>query len=302
MILFAIARGPGNGLDHKMKKHTHMTREWVEWLDQNIDRGCRPEDTIAAMVDSGFDAEFAAQVLRERPRERLNPGTTQSGISTKYRYDTPLIQHRGNVIVTSDRTVRVVMRLERPLVVLLEDVFSPEECDAVIELASAGLERSAVVDPDSGADLVHEARSSEGAFLTQKHPLLERLDKRISELCNHRVEHGESLHALRYKVGAQYKPHHDFFDPNSKGSKNILKRGGQRLATLIVYLNDVDEGGDTIFPHAGLSVVPKRGSAVYFEYMNDDGQLDDASLHGGAPVIEGEKWIVTKWVREDSFA
>ncbi|WP_229416170.1 prolyl hydroxylase family protein [Pseudoduganella armeniaca] len=91
------------------------------------------------------------------------------------------------------------------------------------------------------------------------------------------------------------------FRPDQPGFSATLKRGGQRTATLIVYLNDVEDAGDTVFPKLGLSVVPKKGAAVYFEYMNDEGQLDEATLHGGAPVGAGDKWVMTKWVRQEAF-
>jgi prolyl 4-hydroxylase len=68
-----------------------------------------------------------------------------------------------------------------------------------------------------------------------------------------------------------------------------------------VYLSDVEVGGETIFPTIGLSVKPKVGSAVYFEYCNSLGQVDPLSLHGGSPVLKGEKWIVTKWMRQEKY-
>jgi prolyl 4-hydroxylase len=68
-----------------------------------------------------------------------------------------------------------------------------------------------------------------------------------------------------------------------------------------MYLNDVEQGGETIFPSIHLSVTPKKGSAVYFEYCNDLGQVDSMSLHGGVPVIAGEKWIATKWMRQRRY-
>jgi prolyl 4-hydroxylase len=107
-------------------------------------------------------------------------------------------------------------------------------------------------------------------------------------------DHGERLQVLNYKPGAEYKPHFDYFP---KGSPS-LEKNGQRVSTLIVYLNDVQEGGATTFPTIGLSVIPKRGSAVYFEYGNSLGQVDPLTFHAGAPVIKGEKWVVTQWMSE----
>ena len=74
-----------------------------------------------------------------------------------------------------------------------------------------------------------------------------------------------------------------------------------RVSTLVIYLNDVAEGGETVFPEAGIAVSPRKGSSVYFEYCNGAGQLPPLSLHAAAPVSVGEKWVATKWMRQRRF-
>jgi putative prolyl 4-hydroxylase alpha subunit len=81
----------------------------------------------------------------------------------------------------------------------------------------------------------------------------------------------------------------------------LTRVGGQRIGTVVMYLNDVPEGGETAFPDIGFSAKPIKGSAVYFEYQNADGQLDYRCLHAGMPVIRGDKWIMTKWLRERPY-
>jgi prolyl 4-hydroxylase len=70
---------------------------------------------------------------------------------------------------------------------------------------------------------------------------------------------------------------------------------------MVIYLNDVEEGGETTFPSAGWTVAPQRGSAVYFEYCNALGHVDVLSVHAGSAVTRGEKWVLTKWMRERPF-
>jgi prolyl 4-hydroxylase len=77
--------------------------------------------------------------------------------------------------------------------------------------------------------------------------------------------------------------------------------GGQRVATLVIYLNEVAGGGDTVFPRIGLAIKPRSGCGVYFEYCNAAGELDERCLHAGAPVSNGEKWIATKWLRQRPY-
>ena len=113
---------------------------------------------------------------------------------------------------------------------------------------------------------------------------------------------GEGIQILNYTPGAEYSAHYDFFAYDVKGSLKHLATGGQRVATLIMYLNEVEQGGETAFPELGMRVVPKKGSAVYFEYCNSLGQLDKHTLHAGLPVIKGEKWIATKWMRQQIYS
>ena len=225
---------------------------------------------------------------------RAAPGT--------YQYDA-LPVASSNLIRAFDRDVKVVMRCERPQVVVFADVLSPEECAEMMERSRHRLKRSTTVNPDTGQEDVIRNRTSEGIWFQRgEDALIERLDQRISSLMNWPVENGEGLQILHYNTSGEYRPHFDYFPPDQPGSAVHTARGGQRVATLIVYLNDVPDGGETIFPEAGLSVTGRQGGAVYFRYLNGQRQLDPLTLHGGAPVLGGDKWIMTKWMREREYA
>jgi prolyl 4-hydroxylase len=159
-----------------------------------------------------------------------------------------------------------------------------------------------VVDPQTGKDIVSGDRSSSGMFFRlQENALVARLDRRISELMNLPIENGEGIQILHYPAGAQSAPHFDFLVPSNPANRESLSRSGQRVSTLVTYLNDVERGGETVFPQAGWTISAQRGSAVYFEYCNSLDQLDHASLHAGNPVERGEKWVATKWMRQRRF-
>jgi prolyl 4-hydroxylase len=115
------------------------------------------------------------------------------------------------------------------------------------------------------------------------------------------VPYGEGIQILNYAGGGEYRPHFDYFPDNTGGRVHTAK-GGQRTITVIMYLNDVKAGGATVLPDIKLSVYPKKGSALYFSYVNSKGQVDPLTLHGGSSVVEGEKWIATKWIRERVYA
>lgn len=89
--------------------------------------------------------------------------------------------------------------------------------------------------------------------------------------------------------------------PINAANQASLARSGQRVSTLVVYLNDVDAGGEITFPEIGFAVSPRKGNAVYFEYCDGAGQLDGRTLHVGCPMQAGEKWVVTKWMRQRRF-
>jgi prolyl 4-hydroxylase len=147
---------------------------------------------------------------------------------------------------------------------------------------------------------VNEARTSQGMFFERgENTVCARLEARIAALTNWPVEYGESLQVLRYGPGAEYKPHYDYFDPDRTGTPAILARGGQRVASLVCYLNTPPQGGATTFPDVQLAVAPIKGNAVFFSY--DRPHPITRTLHGGAPVAEGEKWVATKWLREGRF-
>ncbi|MCX7125655.1 MAG: 2OG-Fe(II) oxygenase, partial [Gammaproteobacteria bacterium] len=145
-------------------------------------------------------------------------------------------------------------------------------------------------------------RTSSGTFFQiNETPFIARIDRRVSELMQLPVVNGEGLQILHYKKDAEYKPHFDYFPTEKSGSKIHVARGGQRVATLILYLNNVEEGGETIFPEINLKVQPQQGNAIYFAYTNAKSQVDPLTLHGGCPVLRGEKWIATKWMRQREY-
>ncbi|GAB7127426.1 hypothetical protein JCM19000A_19330 [Silvimonas sp. JCM 19000] len=296
-----------------MEKITSISPEWQNWLLENLGRGCTPQSLIDVMVEKNFDPMFASAIVfhfsssnnQARPSVAAKPGAQsikEKAAGGGYQYETPRLLP-GNVIHTNDRAIHVVQRVAKPVVAFFDNVLSHEECDELIRLSEARLKRSTIVDPTTGKDAVIDDRTSFGTFFTvNETEFIAKLDRRIAELMNWPVENGEGLQILNYKVGGEYKPHFDYFPETDPGSQVHLRNGGQRVSTLVMYLNDVEEGGATTFPELGMQVGPKKGAAVYFEYTNSSGQVDPLTLHGGAPVEKGEKWIATKWMRQRRFS
>lgn len=196
-----------------------------------------------------------------------------------------------------DRQARVLAQLAHPRVVLFGSLLSGAECDALVALAQPKLARSRVVDPLTGRFEDHFARTSEGTyFAADEHPLISAIDQRIARLLDWPAENGEPLQILRYGEGGEYRPHHDYLDPAAPGATAI---GGNRVATLILYLQSCGEGGWTDFPEVGFQVAPRKGHALFFSYPEPS--PDTKTLHAGLPVIAGEKWIATRWLRQGPY-
>lgn len=286
-----------------MRIAQQITREWTQWIDDNLARGCSDASIVESMIGAAIDPEVARQWLADVKATLggvISPDPAVSALAASY--ETVRMALTGNVIKTHDRDVRVTMRLDQPVVAIFENVLSADECDELIRLSSLKLQRSTIVDARTGELHAIDARSSQGTyFLVNETPFVAGLDRRISDLLQWPAENGEGLQILRYGVGGEYKPHFDYFSPAEPGSKLHLSKGGQRVSTLIIYLNDVEAEGETAFPAIGLRVVPRKGSAVYFEYCNAHGQVDARTLHAGTPVAAGEKWIATKWMRERRY-
>jgi len=103
---------------------------------------------------------------------------------------------------------------------------------------------------------------------------------------------------MHYAVGQEFRPHHDFLDPQERGHAADLARRGQRIGTFLIYLNDDFEGGETEFPPAGLSHRGRTGDALFFANVTPDGRPDPLTVHAGRPPAKGEKWIFSQWIRD----
>lgn len=273
-----------------------ITPELRAWIIEQAQAGHSADAVLQAMKASGWSESVALAAMDEVMSGHVRAVTGELPPSAAM----PDVAGGGHVLRAADRDVKLVMSVEHPRVVVFADLLSPEECDALRALASSRLSRSETVVHATGGSEINAARTSEGMFFGRgENELITRIETRLSALVNWPVENGEGLQVLRYAPGAEYKPHFDYFDPAQAGTAAVLKRGGQRVGTIVIYLNTPEEGGATTFPDAGLTVHPMAGHAVFFSYAHPSPAT--RTLHGGAPVVRGEKWVATKWLREGRF-
>jgi prolyl 4-hydroxylase len=277
-----------------MKSHQPISPALRDWILATTRTGHSVNDVLRLMRETGYDAQQSRRIVAtvlKMPLAAVDARVQKPkrGLRTKH--------PRAPQVVIDGCTIRVTLSVDAPPLRVLDGILSVDECASLIELATPRLDRALVVDID-GQHQVDRRRTSEGMFFQLgETPLIQRIEARIAQLLGVPVDHGEALQILHYLPGQQYEPHQDWFDPEQPGYAVATAQGGQRIASLIMYLNTPEEGGGTAFPELGLTVTALRGSAVYFAYETGD----EASLHAGLPVSKGEKWIATKWLRERPY-
>ncbi len=283
-------------------KQQVVTPALRHWIIEQAKAGCRPEDVLASMRNSGWQEDVALEAFEATLRDHLaSQGQAEvSALPPAVPVPEPALSDSPSTVAAGDRSVKVLLTLRNPRVVVFGGFLSDEECDELIASASPRMARSETVINATGGSEVHVARTSQGMFFGRAEtPLCARIERRIAALVNWPIENGEGLQVLHYGPGAEYKPHNDYFDPAQPGMATVLARGGQRVGTLVMYLNTPTKGGGTVFPDVALEVAPIKGNAVFFSY--DRAHAITRTLHGGSPVVEGEKWVATKWLREREF-
>ncbi len=283
-----------------------ITPELRRWIVDQVVAGHTPETVLQSMCTSGWQEDVALDALETTLAQHLaehgvNPDTVAAtSPDPVLSVPEPDLSGAPGLIDLGDRQVSVLTTLARPRVVVFGGLLSNEECDGLIAAARPRMARSLTVETQTGGEAVNADRTSDGMFFRRgETELIDRIEQRIARLVRWPLHNGEGLQVLNYQPGAQYKPHYDYFDPAAAGTATILKRGGQRVGTLVMYLNTPTQGGATTFPDVGLAVAAQRGNAVFFSY--DRPHPTTQTLHGGAPVLAGEKWVATKWLREGEF-
>lgn len=258
------------------------------WVWSCVDARLSLRDIVHHMCESGWTAEPADRVARAILREgRAEPAPPPREI--------PRLGADGRSELRAGRKrVRVLLTMERPQLTLLGGVLSAKECRELIEEARADLIEARV--REAGETGTHPTRISQSCYLDKgSSPLVRKLEERAQALLGWPAEATEPLQVQYYSEGGEYKPHYDFFDepvPSMGGDD----RPRQRVATLILYLHTPDRGGSTVFVDPALEVRPAPGDGLFFAYPV--ASPDSGTLHGGGPVLAGEKWIATFWFRE----
>jgi len=183
----------------------------------------------------------------------------------------------------------------------IDDFLSPADCEILMDKTNRGLRPSTISNPQD-KPLTDSYRTSKTTDLhCYDDHYLTYIDDRIADFLGLPNTFGEALQAQKYAPGEYYKEHCDYFFPLTKEYKTYTEWMGQRTWTFMVYLNDVEEGGETYFKRLKLKLKPKKGTAVLWNNLYKNGVPNNKTIHEALPPISGEKYIITKWFRSWSL-
>jgi len=182
--------------------------------------------------------------------------------------------------------------------ILVQNIITPDECKKIIEMAEPNFVRSTVV----AESAVHQSRTSDTAWISKENPIVRKIFEKATELTGKPFENCEDMQVVRYKPGAYYNAHHDSCCEDNNFCREFEEKGGQRIGTLLLYLNDDFTQGQTHFPDLDLKLKATPGSAIFFRPLGSkDNKCHPKALHAGLPINSGTKYVCNIWVREGPF-
>jgi len=261
-----------------MNTNVGLDERALEWLRKRLDLGCDMAEPVETLRKGGYsDEAILAGIEAIRPRGNALADGAPSP---------PLIRRKPSTL----------HKIDNPHFELytLENFLSAKECARLIALISHHLRPSTLSYGFSDKSF----RTSQTADLCHlRSPAALEIDAKICKTLGVRAEYSEGIQAQRYDVGQEFKPHWDYFEPDTDIYRRLAGLRGNRTWTFMVYLNDGMEGGATRFTTINHAVAPKAGLALLWNNLNADGSPNKHTMHCGEPVTQGHKIIITKWFR-----
>jgi prolyl 4-hydroxylase len=258
---------------------------WKFWIWDNVRRGSPKKELASILLEKGFDKQLiinelgVSDIFEPQSKEKLAPIL-----------NIEKIREKGARQISEDL-----------LIFEVEDFLAHEDCDAIIEIIRQNSKRSSVIDYDSGGNSISDFRTSSTANLYRNMgEIVNLVENSLLSFLEIPEKFTEQIQGQRYQVGQQFKPHFDTLFPTSEEIKKAISRSGNRTWTAMIYLNDVEEGGETLFTKINLSAKPEKGKLLIWQ-NTANGQNVPNSMHWGTPVIKGEKFVITKWFREKVY-
>lgn len=168
----------------------------------------------------------------------------------------------------------------------------------LVDRAKGRLEQASA--NDAGGQAVRTAMTC--AFGPQERDLvLAVLQERAARLLGVPVACHEPPNAISYEPGQEYRRHADFIEPSIPQFQAELAQLGQRVATVVTYLNEDFDGAETVFPDLEVKFRGAPGDAIFFANVLTDGSPDYLTSHAALPPTRGRKWVLSQWIRSKPY-
>lgn len=270
------------------------TQDWIksELENPNMDSII----IISGLIGLGFPTHVAYRAVLES----LSPELKAQVNLIPDDPSVPWINYTTNDVVLADgHTAKLAVVVRSPEIVLVNEFLTSDECDQMIALTNTTQSfPSETIDQE--INRVTNYRKSLNYVPDQSLEIVDRINNRLHLFLNFNGN-AESLNITQYNIGDYYKPHTDLLRPGTEPDNPVYKEFnalGQRTVSVLIYLNDVEDGGETEFPFLGYKVYPRKGSALMFYNVDKKFLENDSTMHTGCEVRKGTKYIALKMFRQ----
>ena len=288
-------------------------KSWDEWLELNLRRGCDKDGIFKILIDEGFDQAFVERKMGHKPtieiESIINPlkTNTSSNTGTWFKLKFDKIRNAFKIIYKKDASFTKYdsskiyipnankAKTDDAEFYTLENFLTDEECKKITTLIKKKLRPSTIVNKHEPDKNFRTSRTCDLGIMDD--PFIKEIDLRICKTLGIDPSYSEVMQGQYYQPGEEFKAHTDYFE--GKYYDEFAAEQGQRTYTFMVYLNDVKKGGETEFLKLDKKIMPKLGTAIIWNNLNDDGSVNPKTLHQAHPVKAGYKSIITKWFRSN---
>lgn len=271
-----------------------LDSSWKAWIKENKDRGCCQTEMKEIMINAGLNINDIENELNNKNQEPTQPKLTIN----KAMNNNQLSEKNLSYLFLNNIYLPNIKKIQTNKINLniIENFLDKDTCEKLIKIIRRDNRRSTITTYRTEED--KEFRTSQTCDMPQDDDTVKKLEKQMATYLGYENERTEHCQGQYYKVGNQFKAHTDWFTRDTEEWDNYAKDDGQRTWTFMIYLNDVEEGGETEFTNLDIKLKPKMGMGVLWNNMDSTGEELNDTLHWGKPPIKGEKFIITKWFRE----
>jgi len=266
-----------------------ITQDWKDWIELNISRGCDKDGIYKILLDEGFSLIDIEKEMDHVPIAEVSSIVNPLKVEQHAEFIEGVNSEESNIYIPNAK------KLETELAEFytLNNFLNTEECHQVTKMIKKKLRPSTIAADGEVDETYRTSRTCDLGEFTD--PLIADIDRRICALLGVDPSYSEITQGQYYEPGEEFKVHTDFFE--GPAFEEHAREQGQRTFTFMVYLNEVESGGMTEFSHLKQMIKPKKGMAIIWNSLNEDGSNNHNTLHQAHPVQSGFKSIITKWFR-----